>query len=63
MENSEKVQRRATKMIQGYKDFSYEERLKRSGLSTLKNRRSRGDLIEAILDYYWKGINTVGEVL
>src|SRR6218665_343649 len=38
---------RATKMIQGYKDFSYEERLIRCGLTTLEKRRSRGDLIEA----------------
>ena len=32
MEKLEKVQRRATKMIQGYTDFSYEERLIRCGL-------------------------------
>src|SRR6218665_2572831 len=46
METLEKVQRRATKMIQGYKDLSYEERLIRCGLTTLEKRRSRGDLIE-----------------
>jgi len=34
-ERLEKVQRRATKMIQDYKDLSYEERLKRCGLITL----------------------------
>src|SRR6218665_3335088 len=35
MEKLEKVQRRATKMIQGYKYLSYEERLIRCGLTTL----------------------------
>src|SRR6218665_3258811 len=43
----DKVQRRATKMIQGYKYLSYKERLIRCGLTTLEKRRSRGYLIEA----------------
>ena len=33
-------------MIYGYRDISYEERLKRTGLTTLVKRRERGDLIE-----------------
>ena len=42
----EKVQRRATKMIEGFGKLSYEERLRRTGLTPLEERRIRGDLIE-----------------
>src|SRR6218665_3786944 len=45
MDKLEKVQRRVTKMIQGYKYLSYEKRLIRCGLTILEKRRSRGDLI------------------
>ena len=41
----ENVQKRATKLIPGMKDLSYEERLKMD-LPTLSYRRIRGDLIE-----------------
>ena len=34
-------------MIKGYQRLTYEERLKRCGLTTLEKRRVRGDLIEA----------------
>jgi ribonuclease P/MRP protein subunit RPP40 len=42
----ENVQRRATKLIPGFKDLEYEERLRRLNLPTLAYRRLRGDMIE-----------------
>ena len=42
----ENVQRRATKQIPGFRDLSYEERLRKLKLPTLKYRRIRGDVIE-----------------
>ena len=44
--NLEKVQHRATKMIQECRGLNYEDRLIRCGLSTLEDRRTRGDMIE-----------------
>ena len=46
IEKLEKVQRRATKMISECSRFSYEDRLKITGLPSLEERRNRGDLIE-----------------
>ena len=43
----ENVQRRATKLISGFHDLEYSERLKRlASLPTLAYRRMRGDMIE-----------------
>jgi len=42
----EKVQKRATKCVKGLKGKAYSERLHILGVTTLKRRRIRGDLIE-----------------
>ena len=42
----ENIQRRATKLIPGLSDLSYEDCLRRLKLPSLSYRRSRGDMIE-----------------
>ena len=43
----EKVQKRATRIIDGFVDKDYNDRLKELGLTTLETRRKRSDLIDA----------------
>ena len=45
----EKVQRAATKMVQGLRHLPYEDRLVHLGLTTLEERRTKGDL--SLQDY------------
>ena len=42
----ERIQKIATKMVPELKELTYEERLKEMHLTTLKERRARGDLIK-----------------
>ena len=46
IEMLEKVQRRATRMVVGDRDMTYERRLKFVGLTTLETKRERADLLE-----------------
>ena len=42
----ENVQRRATRLVSGYKNYSYEDRLRSINLPSLKIRRKIGDMVE-----------------
>ena len=48
----EKVQRSATKMVHGLRHLSYEQRLRHLELTTLKERRIRGDrLLKQLVEW------------
>ena len=55
----EKIQERLIRMISDVKGDSYEEKLKDVGLTTLKERRSRGDMIQTFK--VLKGFNRVSK--
>ena len=48
----ENVQKRATKMIDGFGSLTYQERLQRLDLPTLVYRRARGDMIEVFKHFH-----------
>ena len=53
----EKIQKRLIRMLSNVRGSTYEERLKDAGLTSLRDRRERGDLIEAFKTL--NGINNV----
>ena len=46
MEKLEKVQKRAVNMVAGLKSKNYADKLKEVGLTSLEERRSRGDMLQ-----------------
>ena len=54
----EAVQRSFTRVVDGMQELSYQQRLKKLGLTTLLERRMRGDLIETFK--ILKGLNNYG---
>ena len=46
MEKLEKVQKRAVNMVAGLKSKNYADKLKEVGLTSLEERRSRGNMLQ-----------------
>ena len=59
----EGIQRRTTKMIQSLRNLSYDEKLKRLGMFSLRRRKLKGDMIEVLKKddlRYWQGKSREG---
>ena len=57
----ENVLRRGSKLIPGYRDLSYEDRLKKLGIPSMEYRRARGDVIEVYK--YTHGLYNTEQIL
>ncbi len=56
----EAVQRRTTRLVSRYRNWSYADRLAVFGLTTLQERRVRGDMIQ--LFKFYRGVNAASWV-
>ena len=59
----EKVQKAATNLLPKLRKYSYPERLKKLGITSLKERRLRGDIIEVYKLLSGKGAHRLYTIL